>query len=150
MIKSGFVRNNNKKNRKILQLQSKYLPFFIGWMVANFVIHFRASWVGPRIQGLHPLLRGKNPTTYWGCHELIMKPHLVVMLQFFKSEVCRVRPSFPLLPFPLWLRLVVPIHESNKTVWKLLILDWNAWNYIDICKFFVSRIVTWFGVGFFN
>ena len=35
----------------------------------------------------------------------------------------------PLLSGPLWLE-VVEIYESNRTVWKVFVYDWNAADYI--------------------
>ena len=34
-------------------------------------------------------------------------------------------------------------HVSNKSVWKVFVLDRNTWNHITMCKLFVLRIVTW-------
>ena len=35
------------------------------------------------------------------------------------------------------------IYWSNRSVWKLFVLDINIWYYISLCKLFFLRIVTW-------
>ena len=58
-------------------------------------------------------------------------------------------PSLLLLPGPLTLSsstCLSPFYESNRTVWKLLVLDRNTWNLITVCKQMIiieTEIVTW-------
>ena len=50
--------------------------------------------------------------------------------------------SFILLTKDYYYYYYYPIYGSNKSVWKLLVLDKNTWNHITVYELFVLRIVT--------
>ena len=95
----------------------------------------------PRIFWLHFQL-GRPPKNR--CHGYKIKLHLMVRLQFWSFGKCGINHSLPLLPGPLWSRVVVsvsPIYGSTRLVWKLLVLARNTWYHVTVHKLFVLKII---------
>ena len=95
---------------------------------------------------LYPLLRDKTPHQKNLCPAYDTKLHLLMRLQFWRSGLCGVS-LLDIIPRTTLTQsrniFQGPIYRSNRSIWKLLVLDKNAWYQVTVCTLFVSRIVTW-------
>ena len=108
------------KNRKLL---------FWNQQVVHSVDEVRIRWLFPP--------QGSKSPSKWSVLNMGMT---------LNSGEFGIISSFPLLPGPLRLRVVVPVRVKyiclEITCIKLLVLDENTWYHIIVCYLFVLRIVT--------